>query len=171
LADGLALSYPGGSRSRVTKAGAAVRNGTATADDLACIDLWRAAHASVLNTFQALLRGRARSQKVVVGQRHKRKITIFGKLRRFPRMELARMDDIAGCRLIFDDVPKLHEFRKSLHAAKFKHKKRNEVDKYDYLKTPKATGYRGIHDIYEYDAQSEQGKEYKPNFISLTEKT
>ena len=164
-------SYPGGSKSRVSRAGSAVRDGRPTPDDLACIDLWRAAHAPVLNTFQALLRGRARSQKVVVGQRHKRKITIFGKLKRFPRMELARMDDIAGCRLIFDNIPKLYEFRKSLHAAKFKHKIRNEADKYDYLKSPKSTGYRGIHDVYEYDAQSEQGKEYKGLFIELQYRT
>jgi hypothetical protein len=86
-------------------------------------------------------------------------------------MELARMDDIAGCRLIFDSVDKLYEFRKSLHGAKFKHKRRNETDKYDYLKNPKSSGYRGIHDIYEYDAQSEQGKEYKGLFIELQYRT
>ncbi len=148
-----------------------MRAGTETLDDLACIDFWRAAHAPVLNTFQAILRGRARSKKVVVGQRHKRKLTIFGKLKRFPRMELARMDDIAGCRLIFDSVEKLHEFRKSLHSAKFKHKRRNEDDKYDYLKRPKKTGYRGIHDVYEYDAQSEQGRDYKGLFIELQYRT
>ena len=44
------------------------------------------------------------------------------------------MDDIAGCRLIFDDIQSLHEFRESLHKAKFKHKRRNETDKYDYIK-------------------------------------
>jgi ppGpp synthetase/RelA/SpoT-type nucleotidyltranferase len=168
---GKSSSYPGGSKSRVTKAGAAVRSGTATAEDLACIDLWRAAHAPVLNTFQALLRQRARSKQVVVGQRHKRKMTIFGKLERFPGMELARMDDIAGCRLIFDSIEKLHEFRESSHGAKFKHKRRNDDDKYNYLKYPKSTGYRGIHDIYEYDAQSEQGKDYKGLFIELQYRT
>jgi putative GTP pyrophosphokinase len=171
LAGQVATSYPGGSKSRVTKAGAAVRAGVATLDDLVCIDLWRAAHAPVLNTFQALLRGRARSKKVVVGQRHKRKLTIFGKLKRFPRMELARMDDIAGCRLIFDDISRLYEFRKRLHSARFKHKRRNAVDKYDYVKVPKSTGYRGIHDIYEYDAQSMQGREYKGLFVELQYRT
>ncbi len=81
------------------------------------------------------------------------------------------MDDIAGCRLIFDDVPKLREFRKRLHEAKFKHKRRNEIDKYDYLKSPKPTGYRGVHDVYEYDAQSEQGREYKGLFVELQYRT
>jgi putative GTP pyrophosphokinase len=171
LVDGSLTAYPGGSRSRVTKAGKAVREREATDDDLACIDLWRAAHAPVLNTFQALLRGRARKERVVVGQRHKRKITIFGKLDRFKKMELARMDDIAGCRLIFDDIEKLYEFRKRLHGARFRHKVKNDVDKYDYIKNPKPTGYRGIHDVYEYDAQSEQGKDYKGLFIELQYRT
>jgi ppGpp synthetase/RelA/SpoT-type nucleotidyltranferase len=171
MVDGLSAGYPGGSKTRVTKAGAAVRGGTATDDDLECIDRWRAAHAPVLNTFQALLRGRARSKGVVVGQRHKRKITIFGKLKRFPKMELARMDDVAGCRLIFDNVEKLYDFRKNIHNARFKHKIRNETDKYDYLKAPKSTGYRGIHDIYEYDVQSEHGREFKGLFIELQYRT
>jgi len=125
----------------------------------------------VINTFQALLRLRAKKSGVVVGQRHKRKATIFGKLRRLPRMELARMDDIAGCRLIFKDVEHLYNFRKSLHAAKFNHKLRNDVDKYDYIKQPKKTGYRGIHDVYEYDVNSVIGETSKGLFIELQYRT
>ena len=41
------------------------------------------------------------------------------------------MDDIAGCRLIFNSVDELYAFREKVHAAGFKHKRRNEVDKYD----------------------------------------
>ncbi len=82
-------NYPGGSKSRVSRAGAAVREGRATAEDLAVIDTWRAAHRPVLNTFQAILRTPARGTKAVVAQRHKRKMTIFDKLQRLPRMELA----------------------------------------------------------------------------------
>src|SRR5271157_2336238 len=52
--------YPGGSRGRVRRAGENVRQGIATPDDLAVIDLWRAAHRPVLNTFQAILRNRTR---------------------------------------------------------------------------------------------------------------
>lgn len=164
-------TYPGGSKSRVTKAGAAVRNGTETDEDLACIDLWRAAHAPVINTFQALLRGRAKRSGVIVGQRHKRKLTIFGKLRRLPKMELARMDDIAGCRLIFENAEALYSFRTKLHAAKFNHKMRNIPDKYDYIKAPKRSGYRGIHDIYEYNVNSQHGSKLKGLFIELQYRT
>lgn len=164
-------NYPGGSKSRVTKAGAGVRSGSPTLEDLAVIDIWRAAHRPVLNTFQAILRLRSKNKNIVVAQRHKRRRTIFDKLRRFPNMELARMDDIAGCRLIFQSIPELYEFRSKVHAARFKHRRRNDVDKYDYMKNPKRTGYRGIHDIYEYDVNSDHGKDYKGLFIELQYRT
>jgi putative GTP pyrophosphokinase len=164
-------NYPGGSKSRVTRAGAAVREGNPTLDDLAVIDTWRAAHRAVLNTFQAILRIRAKDASVVVAQRHKRKRTIFDKLRRLPRMELARMDDIAGCRLIFRTIDELHVFRAKIHKARFKHRLRNTAEKYDYITDPKDTGYRGIHDVYEYDVNSDHGKDYKGLFVELQYRT
>jgi hypothetical protein len=73
-------------------------------------------------------------------------------------MQLSRMDDVAGCRLIFRNQKDLYAFRTSFHRARFNHKRRNELDKYDYIKHPKETGYRGVHDIYEYDVKSAVGK-------------
>jgi putative GTP pyrophosphokinase len=99
--------FPGGSKERVSKAGSAVRAGNASPEDLQVIDAWRAAHRSVLNTFQAILRNRTRGTKIIVAQRHKRRSTIFGKLKRFPKMQLSRMDDVAGCRLIFKNSKEL----------------------------------------------------------------
>jgi putative GTP pyrophosphokinase len=164
-------TYPGGSRQRVNRAGDNVRAGTATENDLAVIDEWRAAHRPVLNTFQAILRNRTRGKDIIVAQRHKRRRTIFGKLERFPRMQLSRMDDVAGCRLIFQDIESLYEFRYDLHAARFNHRLRNENDKYDYIEYPKATGYRGVHDIYEYDVRSTEGERYKGLLIELQYRT
>ena len=163
--------FPGGSKERVNRAGDNVRRGIATPEDMAVIDTWRAAHRPVLNTFQAILRMRTRSTKIVVAQRHKRKNTIFDKLSRLPGMKLARMDDVAGCRLIFPSVIDLYKFRTKLHSANFKHKLRNELDKYDYIKSPKDTGYRGIHDVYEYDVNSDPGKPYKGLLIEIQYRT
>lgn len=151
-------AYPGGSKSRVNRAGENVRKGAQTAEDLRVIDEWRAAHRGVLNTFQAILRNRTRGTAISVAQRHKRKRTIFDKLQRLPGMQLARMDDVAGCRLIFKRQKDLYAFRRSFHKARFNHKRRNDLDKYDYIKTPKETGYRGVHDIYEYDVKSFVGR-------------
>lgn len=164
-------SYPGGSRSRVNRAGDNVRAGVATADDLRVIEDWRAAHRAVLNTFQAILHNRARGTSIVVAQRHKRKVTVFDKLTRQPKMSLSRMDDVAGCRLIFENKEELYKFRDSLHKARFKHRRRNDVDKYDYIKAPKDSGYRGIHDIYEYDVNSDSGRHLAGLYVEVQYRT
>ena len=163
--------FPGGSKSRVNRAGDNVRNGCENEDDIASIDEWRAAHRAVLNTFQAILRGRTRNSDIVVAQRHKRKSTIFNKLRRIPNMQLARMDDVAGCRLIFNSIEELEQFRSNFHVAKFQHKRRNDVDKYDYIEKPKNTGYRGIHDVYNYDVNSVPGSKYKGLLVEIQYRT
>lgn len=163
--------FPGGSKERVSRAGDAVRNGNPTDEDLEVINVWRAAHRPVLNTFQAILRNRTHGKNIIVAQRHKRRSTIFDKLMRLPGMRLARMDDVAGCRLIFQTAEELYAFRKTLHAAHFKHQRKNEPDKYDYIKHPKETGYRGVHDVYAYDVNSKHGEPYKGLLIELQYRT
>ena len=165
-------SFPGGSRERVTRAGNNVRMGRATEDDLAAINNWRAAHRHVINSFQAILRQRTRGSRIVVGQRHKRRHTIFDKLQRLPQMQLGRMDDVAGCRLIFPTIAELHQFRNTFHErSRFSHRLKNEKDKYDYIARPKSTGYRGIHDVYTYDVNSTSNKHLKGLLIELQYRT
>lgn len=163
--------FPGGSKSRVNQAGNNVRSGNVSSDDLYVIDTWRAAHRAVLNTFQAILRTRTRGKSIIVAQRHKRKSTIFGKLDRLPEMQLSRMDDVAGCRLIFNEIKALYAFRGIFHRARFNHKRRNDIDKYDYIKRPKPTGYRGIHDVYAYDVNSVTGKHLKGLMVEIQYRT
>lgn len=165
------VTFPGGSKSRVTKAGERIRDDCATTEDLEVVEEWRAAHRGVLNTFQAILRNRTRGTKVTVAQRHKRKLTIFDKLKRLPKMKLARMDDVAGCRLIFRSVKDLYAFRATFHGARFNHTLRNQPDKYDYIKHPKQTGYRGIHDVYEYNVNSDAGKTLQGLYIEIQYRT
>jgi ppGpp synthetase/RelA/SpoT-type nucleotidyltranferase len=81
------------------------------------------------------------------------------------------MDDVAGCRLIFKNIADLYAFRADLHKARFRHKLRNDLDKYDYIKEPKATGYRGIHDVYEYDVNSEAGKALAGLYVEIQYRT
>lgn len=163
--------YPGGSKKRVTRAGDAIRMDVATPEDIEVIEEWRAAHRGVLNTFQAVLRNRTRGHKITVAQRHKRRNTIFNKLQRLSGMQLARMDDVAGCRLIFRNIKELEEFRAKFHKARFNHKLRNDPEKYNYISSPKSTGYRGIHDVYEYNARSEAGKNLAGLYIEIQYRT
>lgn len=164
-------NFPGGSKSRVNRAGNAVRNNTADIEDLLVIEEWRAAHRAVLNTFQAILRNRTRGTGITVAQRHKRRSTIFDKLLRYPEMQLARMDDVAGCRLIFKDIDSLNQFRADFHKARFHHKRKNPSSKYNYIEHPKSTGYRGIHDVYSYDVNSESGKHLKGLLVEIQYRT
>jgi len=164
--------YPGGSRSRVNKAGRNIKNNTATQEDLDIIDTWRAAHRNVLNSFQAILRNRAKRNKgITIAQRLKRKSTIFNKLMRVNGIELSRMDDIAGCRIIFKNEKDLINFRRRMHHANFNHKLKNNIDKYNYIDNPKSSGYRGIHDIYEYDVKSFNGDSLKGLNIEIQYRT
>lgn len=169
--NGTEIAFPGGSKSRVNLAGNNIRAGNSTIEDFLVVEEWRAAHRAVLNTFQAILRNRTREKDIVVAQRHKRRSTIFGKLNRYPEMQLARMDDVAGCRLIFGDIATLYSFRETFHKARFHHKRRNDIDKYDYIKNPKATGYRGIHDVYVYDVNSITGRNLKGLMVEVQYRT
>jgi hypothetical protein len=86
-------------------------------------------------------------------------------------MQLARMDDVAGCRLIFPSVKAMHDFRTEFHKARFKHKRKNDVNKYDYIKAPKSTGYRGVHDVYEYNAATKEGRPCNGLLLELQYRT
>lgn len=141
---------PWGSKSAVNRAGEALRSGNITNDQADVLESWRLAHRGVINKFQALLRARSKGKSVLVAQRLKRRSTIINKIvSRQKGMQLARMDDVAGCRLIFHSIEELREFRDNLHKAKFHHILKNAKDKYDYIDRPTERGYRGIHDVYE----------------------
>ncbi|MCY3825840.1 MAG: RelA/SpoT domain-containing protein [Candidatus Dadabacteria bacterium] len=144
------------SKKRVDKAGTNFRNRRDNEEDTEVLENWRASHRQVLNTFQTLLRNRARHSEgeIMVVQRHKRKDTIIDKLRRHPKMKLSQMNDIAGCRVIFENAEVLYEFRENLHNSKLSHDLKNDPDKYDYIKSPKNDGYRGVHDVYSYNSNS-----------------
>jgi hypothetical protein len=58
-----------------------------------------------------------------------------------------------------------------LHKARSNHKLPNEPDKYDYIKKPKDTGYRGIHDVYEYNVNSDAGKTLAGLYIEIQYRT
>ncbi len=173
-AEGMALGsrVPWGSKERVNRAGDIIRNGgRLTAEDVAYLDAWRGSHRYVLNTFQAILRRKTRGTDIVVAQRLKRRWTIVDKLYREPGMRLSRMDDVAGCRLIFSDVETLARFRAEFHQSRFKHRRKNNLDKYDYISRPKPLGYRGVHDIYEYNSKSTKGAPYRGLLLELQYRT
>lgn len=78
---------------------------------------------------------------------------------------------MAGCRLIFKDVKTLNRFRSRFLKARFHHARKNDTEKYNYIANPKSTGYRGIHDVYSYDVNSESGKHLKGLLVEIQYRT
>lgn len=163
--------FPEYSKNRVNRAGDAVREGNPTIEDESVIENWRASHNYVLNTFQATLRRHARGREITVAQRLKRRPTIDDKLTRQPGMQLSRMHDIAGCRLIFDNIDELYETRGRILNSRFKHQRKNEEDDYDYIKRPKDNGYRGVHDVYKYVSYTGTAERWNGLLIELQYRT
>lgn len=102
---------------------------------------YRAAHQYPLTKATTGLRSMVKSEGCVVEvtQRLKRINTIMDKLRREPSMGLATMQDIGGCRAVLHNVA---EVRRVEHRLK---KNRPPLNYYDYVTTPRPSGYRGVH--------------------------
>lgn len=143
----------GGSRSQIDSAGRCIRDYWATEDReltdevAAAFDLawrYRAEFQTPLTSVVMGLRSFVKSEgvPVVVAQRLKRMPTILDKLSRHTAMQLSRMQDIGGCRAVFPqagfaDIDGVRHRMKRAHW--------NVVEEYDYISSPKTTGYRGVH--------------------------
>ena len=116
---------------------------------IAIIDNWRAAHAYPMNTFAIHLKHLVGEiPNALVVQRLKRLDTIIKKLERFPSMQLYRMQDLGGCRVIVPKIEDVYNVVSSLRKSRIRHIEHNYKD---YIATPNPnTGYRGYHLIYNY---------------------
>jgi ppGpp synthetase/RelA/SpoT-type nucleotidyltranferase len=132
------------------------------AEALSRINNWRSSHAYPLQALKMTLLHRAKKidDEALVAQRLKRLSSISLKLRRNPNMKLSQMQDIGGCRAVMKNIDDVE----SLAAVYFADQNRGRPDRsefgkpYNYVETPKADGYRGIHFVYKYRSLS---KEYQ----------
>lgn len=157
--------------SRIRSAGKRIVKNKATPEDNKVLENFRGSHAYILNTFQANIRNHSKGVATSVGQRLKRRNTILDKLVREPNMPLASMHDIAGCRMIFDTLDDLNAVRASMHGARWQHSLSHDPEKFDYILTPKTTGYRGVHDVYEYAVNSIGGKPWNGLKVEIQYRT
>jgi len=151
------------SKNQVNKAGKVLRAFIAgelvrvDASDAALRTLlaFRAAHQYPLIKATMGLRSSVATEGCIVevSQRLKRVPTILDKLVRYPEMELARMQDIGGCRAVLGDVAEVRRVERRIH--------RNNVSRTsssprvtDYISNPRSSGYRGVHVIVEYDGRA-----------------
>jgi hypothetical protein len=167
----VSFARPVYTKSRIQAAGKRIVKGNATIEDTLVLENFRAAHAYIINTFQMNARRHASSVTHTVGQRLKRRNTIIDKLRREPSMPLHSMQDIAGCRIICGSQTDLYKVCTSLRNARFHHVRLNDAERYDYILHPKPTGYRGVHDVYEYRVQKEPSSNWNGLRIELQFRT
>lgn len=114
------------------------------------LDNWRASHGYPLNTFQATLRSRLKRLKIqgFVSQRLKRYPSIQYKMLGNQKMKLSRMHDIGGLRAVVSNMKQVDKLVSYyLDDPFFKHEL---VDVYDYVTSPKESGYRSIHLVFKY---------------------
>ena len=157
------------SKSQAKKAGKIFTNpNTSDAEKeeaLNIINNWRASHSFPLQILYVHLR-RISNDSVIVAQRLKRLHSITQKLIRFPNMSLTSMQDIGGCRIIVDSIKDVYDTVNSLKKSRMRHILKEE---YDYLKEPKADGYRSYHIVYSYN--SDRNKTYNGLFIEIQVRT
>lgn len=83
--------------------------------------------------------------EVLVAQRLKRMTQIIHKLERFPGTNLARMEDIGGCRAVVETSREVELLLERIERNWEIVRMRN------YVETPKVSGYRSIHLVTERD--------------------
>jgi (p)ppGpp synthase/HD superfamily hydrolase len=150
------------SRGQVNKAGEHLVNEPLWAWErdkaLAVINNWRSSHSYPLQVLKMTLLQRARKvdRTAVVAQRLKRLTSIAAKLKRFEGMQLARMQDIGGCRAVLNTVDHVDQLTSIYEGSSVKnpHTRPELIEKYDYIARPKEDGYRGIHYVYRYRRSS-----------------
>jgi putative GTP pyrophosphokinase len=106
------------------------------------IDWWRRQHAYPLTMVNAGLRHYLkRHPDIRPTQRLKKRSTIASKLARFPKMNLSRMQDVGGVRVVLPNQSACDELSKRLRANW-----RAAIVGYDdYVRGPKPSGYRALH--------------------------
>ena len=114
---------------------------------LETVNNWRASHQYPLNTFLQTLRNRAWDIEPTaeITSRIKRRPAIEAKLNDRPDIKLSNMQDIGGCRAVFNSVDSVYRLVDRYKNSNFFHELEREQD---YIVLPRRTGYRSYHLVY-----------------------
>lgn len=152
----MSWTSPSYSKGAINRAGRTLASGNDSyLDILEAYDVlnnWRSSHAFPLNTIQMNLRRTVGkyTNDFVVAQRLKRVPSIVDKIQRYPKMELARMQDIGGCRAILPNVKQAEEVL--IYYMAVSNVKHEIVRHDDYISNPQISGYRGAHLVFRYNS-------------------
>ena len=148
---------PRHSRGQVDRAGAILKNESATTADRGMarrvVDRWRRQHRIPLVEMRSLLYRRTLRLTTdgVVAQRLKRFPSVESKLRRFPTLKLSQMQDLGGCRAVVPSVREVEALGERWKNGRQEHELLRETD---YVAKPKPDGYRSLHLVYRFRTRS-----------------
>jgi hypothetical protein len=116
---------------------------------------WRDSHAYPLQVFYKHAKLHAKlCGGAVVAQRLKRIGSVMEELKLDYGAQLARMEDLGGCRIVVETAADLNGVVESYETSGARHKL---VKKYDYIETPQKTGYRGVHLVFSFRGRRNGG--------------
>jgi putative GTP pyrophosphokinase len=127
---------------------------------------FRALHAHPMKMFHVLLRRKLKGidDSALVSRRLKRAPSIIRKLRIQKKMALSQMQDIAGLRVVFSTLNDVYKLKSVLeYTEKQIAFKSALIKEFDYIRSPKDSGYRSLHLVYKY------GKNLSPEYQSRIE--
>ena len=130
------------SRSQVDRLGDRLRNGELTVETLQNLELYRQQFSSAYQFVEQMLA--EKMKKVVTGRPSKSTIAIVEKLRR-GTSRLSQMQDIAGCRVVLDNLVEQENFCANAVVLLGK------VAVVDRRKSP-SHGYRAVHLVVDFDS-------------------
>ena len=144
---------------------------------LQIIDNWRSAHAYPMHVFYMNMRRKAGSREdILVAERLKRMESIVGKLKRENGMQLYRMQDLGGCRMVLPTLDEVYAVSEQIKNSRIRHelKKVN-----DYIRGegpgqgPKSSGYRSLHMVYRFHTDTPDKEIYNqyPMLVELQLRT
>ena len=143
-------------KKQVRKAGENIKNNIADDNDYKTIASWRSIHVPIMTSMVNAINKKLNSKNLkaaIIARRLKRLSSIELKLKRFKNMQLDRMQDIAGVRVVFKNLEQVTFFQQLMKQTYLrgsrKFKLLDEKTK-DYIQNPKDDGYRSIHQIFEY---------------------
>ncbi|HUJ08668.1 MAG TPA: RelA/SpoT domain-containing protein [Verrucomicrobiae bacterium] len=142
---------------------------------LSAVNNWRAIHAYPLQAVKMTLSNRAKhvERAALIAQRTKRIPAIVLKLQENHAagldMQLTQMHDIGGCRAILRSVGQVEQLVKVYAEATAKNALRGGKfhRKYDYIASPKPSGYRSVHLVYKYFTTTETHSVYNDLKIEI----
>lgn len=140
----------------IRKIGEKLREGIElTEEEKLEFDNFREAHNIIIKLFTIELKKVNFSNQHLTASRNKRIETIISKLRRPEKPKLDRIHDIAGTRIIFENIKSLEDYidiLENTELVNFKEKINEDKNRYNYIKNPKSDGYRSIHKVFYYSS-------------------